>query len=116
MHVAPRRKIPIALIQFDSAPEQPSRNLRRMERLARQAAEGGARWIMFHEGTLCDYTPRLKRLAQPVRGGPATQRMIRLARELGAFISFGLSQRDAGRNYIAQVFVGPGGLIYRYRK
>src|SRR5690349_5688736 len=110
------KTIPIALVQFDAVPERPERNLREMERLAVAAAEGGARWIMFHEGTLCDYTPRLARFAQPVPGGEATRRMIALARRLKRFISFGLSEVDAGRYYITQVFVGPHGLVYTYRK
>lgn len=110
------KKIPVALIQFDAVPEQAGRNLQEMERLATQAAGSGARWIMFHEGTLCDYTPRLDELAEPVPGGKSTRRMVDLARRLQCFISFGLSERDGGRYFISQVFAGPRGFIYHYRK
>ena len=110
------RKIPLALIQFDSVPEQVERNLGKMEELAEKAAGAGAHWIMFHEGTLCDYTPRVRELAEKVPQGPATTRMARLARHLGCFITFGLSEHGDNRYHISQVFVGPKGFIYRYRK
>lgn len=106
----------VALVQFDAVPEQPERNLREMERLARQAVSQGARLVMFHEGTLTDYTPRLNELAERVPDGQACQRISSLARQLRCFISFGLSEREADRFYITQVFFGPEGLVYRYRK
>ncbi len=106
----------MALVQFDAVPEQPERNLQAMERLARAAAAHGARVIMFHEGALTDYTPRLEELAEAVPDGPACRRLARLARELNCHVSFGLSERDGDRYYISQVFFGPAGLIHRYRK
>jgi predicted amidohydrolase len=110
------RTIPVALIQSDSIPEQVERNLHQMEGLAVRAARSGARWIMFHEGTVCDYTPRLKELAEEVPNGTATARMGKLAQRLRCFISFGLSETHQGRYYISQVFVGPNGFLYCYRK
>jgi len=110
------RVIPVALVQFDAVPEQVDRNLGEMERLASEAAGRGARWIMFHEGTVCDYTPRLDELAEPVPAGKCTRRMADLARRLKCHLSFGLSETERGRFYITQVFVGPRGLVYRYRK
>jgi predicted amidohydrolase len=92
------------------------KNLRSMERLTRKAVGLGARWVMFHEGTLTDYTSRLDELAEPVPGGGSTRRMMDLAGELNCFISFGLSERDGDRFYIAQAFVGPGGFVHSYRK
>jgi predicted amidohydrolase len=106
----------VALVQFDSVPEQPERNLKEMERLARQAVGQGARLVMFHEGTLTDYTPRLNELAERVPDGPACQRVAALAKQLGCFISFGLSEREGDRFFITQVFFGPGGMVHRYRK
>ena len=116
----PRHSRKVALIQFDAIPEQPERNLGEMERLLRQAVAQGARIVMFHEGAVCDYTPRLDVFAQRVPDGPACQRMGALARQLDCFVSFGLSERDGPndheRFYITQVFFGPQGLVYRYRK
>jgi len=111
-----RRTIPVALIQFDAVAEQFDRNLSRMEELVADAVGRGARWVMFHEGTVCDYTPRLEELAEPVPGGRSTDRMAQVSRKNNCWISFGLSERDRDRFYIAQVFTGPRGFVHRYRK
>ena len=110
------RKVVVALVQFDAVPEATDRNLAEMERLARTAADRGARWIQFHEGCVSDYTPLLKTLAEPVPDGKSTGRMIKLAVELNCFISFGLNERSDDRFHISQVFVGPRGLVHCYRK
>jgi predicted amidohydrolase len=110
------RAIKVALAQFDTVPEKTKHNLDQMERLARSAVKQGARWVIFHEGSLTDYTARLNELAEPVPDGPSCQRIIGLARDLNCFISFGMSERDGVKVYITQVFVGPKGLVYKYRK
>ena len=110
------QSIPIALVQFDAVPEQVERNLEEMERLTTEAVKAGARWVMFHEGTVCDYTPRLHELAEPVPQGKSTRFVVRLAAKWNCFISFGLSEIHAERFHISQVFVGPKGFIYRYCK
>ena len=109
-------EIRVALVQFDAVPEQVDRNLRKMESLAQEAAAAGAQWVMFHEGTVCDYTPNPAALAEPVPAGRSTRFVESLARRLGCHISFGLSERDGERFFISQVFVGPAGFLYRYRK
>lgn len=109
-------KIRVALVQFDSVPEEVDRNLAEMERLVEGAAEEDAQWVVFHEGTVADYTPRLGELAEEVPGGRSTRRMAMLASELNLSISFGLSEREQERYYITQVFVGPEGPLHRYRK
>lgn len=106
----------ICLVQFDAVPEHPERNLLEMERLVHAAAANGARWIMFHEGTLCDYTADLARFTEAVPDGPSTRAVSAMAKRWNVFISFGLSERAADRFYIAQVFVGPEGFIARHRK
>jgi len=111
-----KRSVTVALIQFDAVPEQTERNLAQMEDLARRAKDLGAYWVMFHEGTLCDYTPRLAAFAEPVPDGASTRRIAALASRLQCYISFGLSELDRGRFYMSQVFVGPRGFCYRYRK
>jgi len=108
--------IPVALVQFNTVPEQIGRNLQEIERLSAQAVDRGARWVMFHENSLCDYTPRVKELSESVPNGSSVRRVEQLARRLRCFISFGLSEVDRDRYYITQVFVGPTGFIYRYRK
>lgn len=112
----PTRSIRVALVQFDAVPEQVEANVKDMERLTRAAANAGARWVLFHEGTVCDYTNRLNELAESVPDGKSTRFMANVAKEAGVFISFGLSEKHDERFYITQVFVGPAGFIYRYRK
>jgi len=111
-----RRSLKVALIQFDAQPEKVKANLTKMVKLARQAAHDGAEFVMFHEGTLSDYTPRVEELAERVPEGPACRRMESLARRLGVYISFGLSEVDRGRYHISQVFMAPHGFLYCYRK
>ena len=110
------RTIPVALVQFDAVPEQVDLNLREIGRLTEQAVKSGARWVMFHEGTACDYTPRLRELAEKVPEGKCTQWVTKLASREKCFISFGLSETREDRFHISQVFVGPQGFLYRYRK
>lgn len=109
-------KIRVALIQFDSVPEQVEANLNRMTLFVEKAAQSGAGWIMFHEGTVCDYTPGLPQYAENVPDGISTRRMAAMAEELKVYISFGLSEKDEDRYFISQLFVGPGSFFYRYRK
>ena len=108
--------IRVALVQFDAVPGEAERNLDEMERLVREAAKGGARIIVFHEATLTDYTADLEKHAQAVPDGPAAKRLIALAGVLDCYISFGLSEKADERYHITQAFVGPEGLIHRYRK
>jgi predicted amidohydrolase len=108
--------IPVAIVQFDTAPEKVSANLDAMERLARSAIQKGARWVVFHEGAACDYSDQLEKLAEEVPSGQATRGMERLAKELDCYLSFGLSEKDGDRFYITQLFIGPNGYFYRYQK
>jgi predicted amidohydrolase len=110
------RVVRIALVQFDAVPEQVEANLQKMSRLTKKAADAGAKWVVFHEGTVCDYTGHLDQLAETVPGGQSTRFMAKVAKETDVVISFGLSERDHDRFYITQVFVGPSGFFYRYRK
>jgi len=112
----PERQVTVAVVQFDAIPEFPAENLAAMTRLSRTAAGQGARWVLFHEGSLCDYTDRLEQFAEEVPEGPSTRAMIKVAQELNCVISFGLSEKAGVNFYITQVFVGPSGLIHRYRK
>jgi len=51
----------------------------------------GALWVVFHEGTLCDYTPNLKELAQTVPDGRSVRRLENLARRLGCYLTYARS-------------------------
>lgn len=106
----------IALVQFNAVPEERDINLGHMQRLVGEAVDAGARWIMFHEAALTDYTPRLTEFAEPVPSGGATEAMSAVAKRRDCFISFGLSEVAGDRYFITQVFLGPQGYLYHYRK
>jgi predicted amidohydrolase len=110
------RTIPVAVIQFDAASGQVDRNLREMERLGAAAAQAGARWILFHELTTCDYVEKADDVVEAVPDGPSTVRMAKVAKRFKCFIAFGLAEAHRGRVYDALVFVGPHGYVYHYRK
>jgi len=110
------KNIRVALVQFDARPGEVEQNLAAMERLARAAVEDRARLVMFHELALSDYMGDMGKYAEPIPEGPSVRRMERLAGELDCFITFGMPERDGDRLHIAQVFVGPEGFLYRYRK
>jgi predicted amidohydrolase len=112
----PSRTVKIGVAQFDAVPERVAENLQTMARLTRQAAGEGARWVLFHESSAMDYTPRLGELAEAVPDGRSTRFMAAVARETGTFIGFGLSERAGDRFHIAHVFVGPQGYVHHYRK
>ena len=61
--------IRIALIQFDAVPEDVAGNLKKMERLARKTVASGTDMVMFHENSVCDYTPRLDQFAELIPSG-----------------------------------------------
>jgi predicted amidohydrolase len=110
------RRIPVALIQCDSPAGQVERNLDNMERLGEKAAKSGARWIMFHELTVCDYADKPESVAELVPQGVSTRRMAKLAQRLRVICAFGLAEKHRDRIYDSQVFVGPKGYFYHYRK
>ncbi len=113
---APAKTIPVALVQSDSVAGEIERNLDNMQRLTEEAAKGGAKWIQFHELTVCDYVDKAGEIAEAVPEGKSTTRMIGLARRLDVMIAFSLAEKDRGRMYDSLVFVGPQGLLHRYHK
>ena len=106
----------VALVQFDAQPGASARNLEKMSEWVLEAGRHDARWIMFHEGTVTDYVPKLARCAESVPGGTSTRVIGELAKEQDCCISFGLSENSGEKYFMSQVFVGPAGLVHVYRK
>lgn len=109
-------KARVALVQFDSEPLNIEKTLKDMARIVEQASYSGARWILFHEGCIGDYGPDPEQFAEEVPSGRSTQILSDLAVRYSCYISFGISERELNRLFISQVFVGPHGFFYRYRK
>jgi len=108
----------VAAIQLNAPLGHVEANLVNHVHLARQAAAAGAELICFPElgitGHWC--SGQVWAASEPVPDGPSTQRLLALAAELNAFISFGLAERDRGLAYNTQVVVGPAGFLGKQRK
>ncbi len=118
----------VAAIQMLPATGEPRANVARATRLAREAVNThGAELVIFPECTLTGYTSpghdktgltleASRRLAETVPG-PSTEHFAALARELNAYIVWGLHERCGSSYHNAAVLLSPGGeLLGTYRK
>ncbi len=106
----------IALIQMKIIEEQPDINLKKIIEFSKKAKAMGAQIIIFPEGTLTDYVSDVDRFAQEVPKGDASKKVEKLAKEIDCYISFGLIEKEGLHRHITQVFFGPSGFCYKYRK
>jgi predicted amidohydrolase len=115
----------VAAIQMLPAPGDPPANLERAVVLARQAAERGARLVVFPECAATGYTtPRSGGLsleqhrawAEPIPG-LSVDRCAALARELGVHLVWGLHEQRGDRFFNTAALLSPeGGLVGTYSK
>jgi predicted amidohydrolase len=113
-----------AAVQFQHAPGDKDHNLGVIRRFAAEAAEQGVRILCFPECCISGYwhlrhlsREQLADLAERVPEGPATQELLRLARQYGMTIGGGLVEIDAaGRMYNAYVVAMPDGNLALHRK
>jgi predicted amidohydrolase len=113
-------KIKLALAQISSKRENKEENLKKFESLTLKAKQQGADLIIFPELSLTGYVIRdqLYELAETIPG-PSTQKVEEIARKTGMHIIFGmpeLSEKTRATIFNTAVFVGPDGLIGKYRK
>ena len=110
-----RETVRIAVVQQGSVPGAVEANRGKALAFAREALEGGADIILFHEELLVGYVENLKELAEEV-DGPTTQAFQSLLAGSDALILWGLTEREGDRYYIAATLVGAGGVVANYRK
>lgn len=117
------RDIRIAAAQFEACDADKPYNLQRIEVLARHAVAQGAEVVTFHECSICGYTflqtlsrQALEALAEPVPGGPSTERLMALSRQWGVALLAGLIEREGPHLYNCYVAVSPQGFVARHRK
>jgi len=113
-------KIKLALAQISSKRESKSENLQKIEKLTLKAKEQGADLIIFPEMSLTGYVvlDQVYELAETIPG-PSTEKVEDLAKRTGMHIIFGmpeLSEKTQATVFNTAVFVGPRGLIGKYRK
>jgi predicted amidohydrolase len=115
-----KEKIKLALAQMASKRENKEENLKKIEEITVKAKNQNADLVIFPELFLTGYVIRdqIYELAETVPG-PSTQRIERIAKETGVHIIFGmpeLSEKTRATVYNTSVFVGPNGIIGKYRK
>lgn len=113
-------KIKLALAQMSSKRENKAENLAKIEAITQKAKAQGADLVIFPELSLTGYVIRdqLYELAETIPG-PSTQRIEQLAKDTHMHIIFGmpeLSEKTRATIFNTAVFVGPEGLIGKYRK
>ncbi len=113
-------KIKLALAQITSRREDKEANLQKIEKLTFKAKEQGANIAIFPEMSLTGYVVRDQsyELAETIPG-PAVERIEALAKKTEMHIIFGmpeLSEKAQATVFNTAVFVGPQGLIGKYRK
>jgi predicted amidohydrolase len=110
----------IAGVQLDCRLGDVPGNLERMRARLREAAERGARLIVFPECALSGYCFRGKDEALPHSEplpGPASDALAADCARLGVFVVAGLLERQAGGElFNSCMLVGPQGLLGGYRK
>jgi len=113
-------KFKLALAQISSKRENKEANLQKMEKLTLKAKYQGADLVIFPEMSLTGYVvlDQVYELAETVPG-TSTKRIEALAKQTGMHVIFGmpeLSEKTQATVFNTAVFVGPKGLIGKYRK
>ena len=113
-------KIKLALAQISSKRENKEANLQKMEKLTLKAKYQGADLVIFPEMSLTGYVvlDQVYELAETVPG-TSTKKIEALAKQTGMHVIFGmpeLSEKTQATVFNTAVFVGPKGLIGKYRK
>ncbi len=115
-----KEKIKLALAQISTKRENKKENLRKIEKFTIKAKEQAADLVIFPELSLTGYVVRdqVYELAETIPG-PSTKRIEDLATKTGMHIIFGmpeLSKKTKATVFNTAVFVGPKGVIGKYRK
>ena len=115
-----KERIKLALAQISSKRENKNENLGKIEALTVNAKEQAADLVIFPEMSLTGYVVRdqVYELAETIPG-PSTKRVEDIAKKTGLHIIFGmpeLSEKAKATVFNTAVFVGPQGLIGKYRK
>ena len=115
----PAGSVKIAVGQTNPQMRDRAHNLAQIERMTREAAGKGARLIVFPECALTGYCyASREEAAEDAESipGPATEHFARVAADTGAYITFGLVEKDGDQIYNAAAIVGPDGFVGKYRK
>ncbi len=116
-----RKTKPVTLLLAQSAPKVGDKqgNLAKVAQQASKARRTDVDILVFPELELTGYTMRdeVYNQAEPIPG-PSTRKVEKLAREHGVYIVFGMPEESNVKGVLhnTAVFIGPKGLIGKYRK
>jgi predicted amidohydrolase len=108
----------VAVVQMDCVLGDVAANLERIDGLVRAAHADGARLVILPECATTGYFvgDRVRELATPA-DGPVTERLSRLADDLGVHLAVGLIEAAGGDAFDCLALFAPGvGLLSMYRK
>jgi predicted amidohydrolase len=113
-------KIKVAIAQISSKRENKEENFQKIEKLTIKAKEQEAELVIFPEMSLTGYVvhDQIYELAETIPG-PTVEKAEALAKNTGMHIIFGmpeLSEKTRATIFNTAVFVGPHGLVGKYRK
>jgi predicted amidohydrolase len=111
------QKMKVATISTRNYIGETDRSIRDLARWARKAAEENVDLIVFPELGINGYVHHQVSwdLAEEIPG-PTTDKIVRIAEEVGSVICFGMLERDADIAYNTQVLVNGDGIIGKQRK
>ena len=108
-------KVRIAVIQQDGNPGQVSENREKALKFAKEALNGNADVILFHEELLIGYVNNVRELAEPVNG-PTSMAFQELLRGTDTLIIYGLTEKDGKDFFISAPVISANGILENYRK
>jgi len=109
--------VKVAAVQMGSKLGAKAENTEKIIEWTRRAAEEGTELICFPELSVTGYwkDDRVFDIAENVPG-QSTEKLAKVAEELGVFICAGIAEKEKSIVYNAQFLVGPDGYIGKYRK
>ena len=114
-----RKKIKIAAVQMEPNLKARKANLEKAIAKTKGAAQNGSNLVVFPECALTGYVfnNRKEALASAETiPGPSTEQIENLCKELEVYVIVGMIEEADGKCFNTAVFIGPSGLIGRYRK
>ena len=112
-------RIKIAVVQMEPELMKTGENLRTILNATKKAADNHANLIVFPECSLTGYIFSSRQEALPFAEtipGPSTEKLVYLCQELRVYVIFGLLEKENDKLFNAAAFLGPQGLIGKYRK
>ena len=112
-------KLKIACVQMDVAIGDVESNQRKILQRTSEAAEQGARLVIFPECALTGYCfdslDEAAQFAQPI-DGPFSEEISEACRNTGAHAVVGFIEKDGSSFYNSAMLIGPNGIVGSYRK